>query len=167
MHFNRRLITGRHFVPTVLRIAIFAAAVSLLAYVPYKYLTQLHALRGLYAFLFPLSSFVAIAGIGIAIDSRIVLKLPWLARAGIGSIATLWLVTGILCVPSLVETALTSPATGLFAMFHMAAQHVFLSLAVVATLLTPQAAKRWLGDNLIIAPERADDPELKLAARNR
>ena len=38
------------------RIALFAAAARLAACIPYKYATQLHAVDGLCAFLFPLSA---------------------------------------------------------------------------------------------------------------
>ena len=53
-------------IPTIFRVALFAAALSLAAYIPYKYATQLHAITGLYAFLFPLASVLAAAGMLLA-----------------------------------------------------------------------------------------------------
>ena len=52
------------------RAALFAAAASLAAYIAYKFATQLHAIDGLYAFLFPLSSLLAAAGIILAVKPR-------------------------------------------------------------------------------------------------
>ena len=60
-------ISNSPWAPTAFRIALFAAAASLAAYIPYKYATQLHAIQGLYAFLFPLSAILAAAGIALAV----------------------------------------------------------------------------------------------------
>lgn len=129
----------------VFRIALFAAAASLAAYIPYKYATQLHAISGLYAFLFPLSSILAACGIVLALRPGSACACSPSARAGVGVLAGLWLVTGALCVPSLMELVARSPAGGLFATFHMLVQHVFLSLSMIAFAFAPQAMTRRLG----------------------
>lgn len=142
---NDWLKKRRHFTQTALRLAVFAAAVSLFAYVPYRYLTHPPALRGLYGFLFPLSPLLAIAGFGIAIDARTLLKLPLLVRAVIVTLAVLWLAAGIVCVPLLLEEISMAPGRGLAASFQMLAQHIFLSSAVAGALLVPEASQKWLG----------------------
>ena len=50
----------------IFRTALFASAASLAIYIGYKYATQLHTLEGFYAFLFPLSSVLAVAGMVLA-----------------------------------------------------------------------------------------------------
>lgn len=153
---------SRTLVWTIFRIALFAAAVSLAAYIPYKYATQLHAIRGLYAFLFPLSSVLAVAGIVLALRPRTACDCSTGVRAGVGALAGLWMVTGGLCVPSLMELIANSPAGGLFAIFHMLAQHVFLSLSILAFAVAPQAMARRLGvpAPVRVAPEEGDGGKL-------
>lgn len=143
------------FAEVIFKVALLAAAVSLLGYIPYKYLTHPHAIKGLYAFLFPLSSVVAVAAIAFALFPQRMLQLPLSVRAGIGSIATVWIITGLLCVPTLAAQTLTAPAAGLFATFHMIVQHVFLSLSVVALVLAPHFNRAWLGDRFFLAPKRS------------
>lgn len=135
----------------VFRILLFAAAVSLAAYIPYKYATQLHAIHGLYALLFPLSGVLAAAGIVLALRPRAVCECSTGVRVGAAALAGLWMVTGVLGVPSLMESVARSPAGGLFATFHMLAQHVFLSLTIIAFAFAPQAMVRKLG---VSAPVR-------------
>lgn len=53
--------------------------------------------------------------------------------------------TGVLCVPSLTMSVLENPGAGSFAAFHMVAQHVFLSLSLLAFALVPERMTRLLG----------------------
>ncbi|HSF58689.1 MAG TPA: hypothetical protein VLD83_11515 [Candidatus Binatia bacterium] len=143
-------------VPQMLfKATLLASAVSLLGYIPYKYATQLHALQGLYAFLFPLSALVAVAGIAAALDPNRLLRLPLIVRAGLVSIATLWIVTGLLCVPTLVERTWMSPAAGLFATFHMVVQHLFVSASVVTLVLAPHLHRGWFGEKFLFTLKRS------------
>ena len=127
------------------RAVMLVTAASLAIYIPYKYATQLHAIDGLYAVLFPLSSVLAIAGVALGVRPALAFRLPTPARAAVGAIAGSWLMTGVLCIPSLTETTLEAPAAGLFATFHMLAQHVVLSLAVSALVLAPRATYARFG----------------------
>ena len=52
------------------RIALFAAAAWLAFYIVYRYTTQLHTINGYYTFLIPLSSFVALAGMYLALKPK-------------------------------------------------------------------------------------------------
>ena len=133
------------------RIALFAAALSLAAYVPFKYATQLHAIQGLYAFLFPLSAILAAVGIVLAVRPRTGCDCSRMVRSGVGAVAALWLATGVLCVGSLVGAVEERPASGLFATFHMVAQHVFLSLTIIAFAFAPQAMARKLGASVPVS----------------
>ena len=127
------------------RIVMLAAAVSLGIYIPYKYATQLHAIDGLYAVLFPLSSVLTIAGIALGVRPGLAFRLPRPGRAAVGAVAAGWLATGVLCVPSLTETTLQTPVAGLFASFHMLVQHVVLSLGVAALVLAPRTTYARFG----------------------
>jgi len=122
----------------IFRIALFSAAASLAAYIPFKYATQLHAVDGFYAFLFPLSGILALAGITVALRPRSTCDCGAGIRAGVGSISILWLGTGMICTPSLAEHIASSPISGLFATFQMLAQHVFLSLSLIAFAFFPR-----------------------------
>lgn len=139
---------------TGFRITLFAAALSLAGYIPYKYLTQLHAIEGLYAFLFPLSTILVIAGLALSVRPDLAFRLPLLGRAITAAIAVGWMATGVLCVPSLTATALHSPLAGGFAMFHMITQHIFLSVSVAMLVLVPSATMVWFG----VAPEISVKP---------
>jgi hypothetical protein len=141
--------------PIAFRAALFAAAASLAAYIPYKYATQLHAIEGLYAFVFPFSALLAAAGMVLALRPRSACSCSMATRAGFAVLAGLWLATGLLCVPSLLESVARTPAPGLFASLHMLAQHVFLSLAVLAFAVAPQAMARACGVPAAIGPLRA------------
>lgn len=127
------------------RVLLFAAAASLAAYIPFKYATQLHALQGIYAFLFPLSGVLAAAGILLALKPQVACQCATPVRAGVAALAGLWLVTGLLCVPSLMASIDKSPAGGLFATFHMLAQHIFLSASVLAFAFAPHRVLDALG----------------------
>lgn len=127
------------------RLVLIAAGVSLAFYIPYKYTTQLHAITGMYAFLFPLSGMLAMAGIVLGIRPQTGCDCSVMMRAGFGGLAVLWLGTGLLCVPSLMEMTLQSPGGGLFAVFHMLTQHVVLSLSVLAFAFAPALMANKLG----------------------
>lgn len=139
------------------RWVMFLAAASLAVYIPYKYATQLHAIRGLYAFLFPLSAVLALGGMALALRPGLALRLPLLARAAVGALAAGWIATGVLCVPTLAKQVMASPWGGLFATFHMLVQHVVLSLLVAALALAPRALFRQMGLELP-ARERVPEP---------
>ncbi len=134
------------------RFLLFAAAASLAAYIPFKYATQLHAIEGIYFYLFPLSSVVALAGILLAWKPVDAFRLPLWLKAATSAIAIGWIATGVVCIPSLAKTTMSAPALGLFATFHMVAQHVFLSLSVTFLLLVPHSFYAWFG-KAVPAPE--------------
>jgi hypothetical protein len=146
----------------IFRIALFAAAASLAAYIPYKYATQFHAMQGFYAFMFPFSAVLALTGMTLAVKPGAGRSLGVSARAALGSVAVLWLVTGLLCAPSLVAKFPISVLTGSFAVFHMTVQHIFLSAAVFAFAFAPG----WMALKLAMvssdaAPSIASDGALK------
>lgn len=144
------------------RFVLLAAAVSLLAYIPYKYATGLHATQGVYFYLFPLSGVVALLGIVLSVRPALGFRLPLWARAGVATVAMGWIATGILCIPSLTRMTLAAPLAGLFATFHMAAQHLFLSGAVVFLLLAPHSVYSLFGVTSVGVGERlAALPRLK------
>lgn len=132
-------------IPTIFRCALFAAALSLAAYIPYKYATQLHAITGLYAFLFPLASVLVAAGMLLAMKPGKACDCSTMVRSGVGAVAALWMVTGVLCIPSLMEATSALPESGLFATFHMTVQHVFLSLSILAFAFAPRTMAKLLG----------------------
>lgn len=123
---------------SLLRVALFVAAASLAAYIPYKYATQLHAVQGFYAFLFPLSALLAVAGMIVAVKPGKACDCGTTMRTGVGALSVLWLATGVMCVGSLTEAVIEHPLHGSIASFHMLAQHVFLSIMLVAFALNPQ-----------------------------
>ena len=127
------------------RVALFAAAASLVGYIGFKYATQLHAAQGFYGFLFPLSGVLAAAGVILAWQPRKACDCSVGVRAGIGLLAGLWLIAGVACVPTLAAAVAKNPASGLFATFQMLAQHVFLSLSVLAFALVPRTMARMFG----------------------
>ena len=131
--------------PMIFRIALFAAAASLAAYIPFKYMTQLNTIEGFYAFLFPLSGILALAGMGLAIRPRSGCDCGFGLRSGLGSIALLWLATGVLCVPTLAALVSVSVWGAAIAAFHMVAQHIFLSGALLAFAFAPNWIAHKLG----------------------
>lgn len=139
---------------TTFRVLLMLAAASLAGYIPYKYATQLHAIDGIYAFLFPLSGVLAMAGMALAARPELAFRIPLVGRAAIGALAAGWMATGMLCVKSLTTQVLVSPGAGLFASFHMATQHIFLSLAVAAIVLAPSAVWAQFGVSPKVGPAR-------------
>lgn len=125
--------------------ALFAAAASLALYIPYKYATQLHAVSGMYAFLFPLSALLAVAGMIVSVRPSVACECGAPMRSGIAALSVLWLATGLICVGTLTDAVLEHPLHGSIATFHMLAQHVFLSLALIAFASMPQRIGRALG----------------------
>ncbi len=121
----------------VYRFLLLAAAVSLAMYIPYKYATQLHAIDGLYFYLFPLSPIVAMAGIVLAYRPQFAFSMPLWIRSAVSLISVGWIATGVLCIPSLSQTVIAEPLRGFFATFHMTAQHIFLSLGVAFFMMAP------------------------------
>lgn len=134
------------------RVALFAAAAWLAVYIPFKYATQLHAISGLYAFAFPLSAILALAGIAVAWKPKVACDCSVPVRAGVGAVSVLWLVTGMLCVNSLADSIAANPWRGTFATFQMVTQHVFLSLGLLAFAFVPARMARTLGDASLTAP---------------
>lgn len=145
MSMSMRRPHGHSSGALVFRLALFLAALSLAAYIPYKYATQLHAVSGIYAFLFPLSGLLALAGITVAVKPQVACDCGMPVRSGLGALAVLWMVTGMLCVKSLAAGMLNDPLHGSIAMVHMLAQHAFLSLSLLAFALFPQQMARLLG----------------------
>ncbi len=141
----------------VFRTALFAAAASLAAYVPYKYLTELHAVEGMYAFLFPFAPILAIAGLVLAVKPSSGCDCGVGIRSGVGTLSILWLATGMVCTQSLAAGVMAAPAAGLLAAFQMVAQHVFLSLAVLAFAWKPLAMSAWLKTAGSVGASRAGD----------
>lgn len=140
------------------RILLLAAAVSLAIYIPFKYATQLHAIEGIYAFLFPFSSLVALTGIVLALRPDLAFNTPRVLSSAVGAISAMWIATGVVCIPSLMQTTLSTPMLGAFATFHMLGQHVFLSLGVIFLLLAPGFVYRIFGRPLPVAPESLKEP---------
>jgi len=142
----------------IFRIFLFAASASLAAYIPYKYVTQLHAFEGVYAFLFPLSGMLALAGMVLAFRPRLACSCNIPTRAGLGALAVLWMTTGLLCVKTLSLAILENPVGGSFAMFHMLIQHVFLSLSLIVFAFRPEGTVAWLGQKTDSPPpsQRSD-----------
>ena len=83
------------------RVALFAAAASLAAYIPYRYATLLHAVSGLYAFLFPLLALLAAAGLILAVKPAKACDCGATLRTSVAALAGIWLATGLLCVGTL------------------------------------------------------------------
>ena len=143
----RRVLTlTAHDVQAILfRCAVFAAGASLAVYIPFKYTTQLHAISGIYAVLFPFSAILAFAGMAIAMKPGAGCDCSVKTRTAVGALAMSWAATGLLCVSSLLEMAHHSTWGAGFAAFHMIAQHVFLSSVIVAVALAPRWMARKLG----------------------
>ena len=127
------------------RAALFVAAASLALYIPYKYATQLHAVQGFYAFLFPLSALLAVAGVVVAVKPAKACDCGTTMRSGVAALSVLWLATGVMCVGTLTEAIVEHPLHGSIATFHMIAQHVFLSLALIAFAVMPNRMASALG----------------------
>lgn len=129
------------------RIALGATALSLWAYIPYRYATRPPGFEGVlgsaYAALFPVAALFALGALLVAHRPR---RLDQVARSsalrwGVGVYGATWLAMGMLCVPSLTATAAVAPLKGAISMIHMTAQHVFLGLAAVGAAWRPEAVE--------------------------
>ncbi len=145
MSESRSFPAGRSMTPAILRTGLFLIAASLAIYIAYKYATQLHAIAGFYAFLFPLSGVLALAGMVLAVKPQAACDCSGSMRGGAGIIAAGWMATGLMCIPSLTETVRVMPLGGAFAMFHMLTQHVVLPMAILAFALSPHRTARIFG----------------------
>ena len=155
--------------PLVFRVALFAAAATLALYIPFKYATQLNAITGLYAFLFPLSGILALTGMLLALKPRVGCscgdldtQTSVMVRSGVGAIAVLWMLNGALCIPTLTAMFEHSAWGATFAVAHMAIQHVFLSSAILLFAFAPFWMARKLGVDLDVATAPA-----KVSVRNQ
>ncbi len=128
-----------------LRAVLFASAATLALYIPYKYATQLHAITGLYAFLFPLSGLLAAAGLILSVKPAKGCDCSLMTRSGLGVLSGLWLATGLMCVGSLNQTLMADPVHGSIATIHMLLQHVLLSLTLIAFAVAPQRMAALFG----------------------
>lgn len=138
-----------HIFGWLFRVALFAAAASLAVYIPFKYATQLHAVTGFYAFIFPFSALLAAAGIVVAVKPQRACECGPTVRSGIAALSVLWLVTGMLCVSALVDAVMSHPLRGSMATFQMATQHVFLSLSLIAFAWVPRRMAAALGSEVV------------------
>ena len=148
MHTRRTQILRRLF-----RVALFAAAASLGAYIPFKYATQMHAVTGFYAFIFPFSALLAAAGIVAAVNPDKACDCGPTVRSGIAALSVLWLATGMLCVSALADGVMSHPLRGSLATFQMTAQHVFLSLSLIAFAWMPRRVAVALGAEAVSSRE--------------
>ena len=128
----------------VVRALLLLAGLSLAFYMPWKALTQYDKLTDIYGPWFLQGAVVAVAGTLFAYRPGFAARLPLIMRVAVAVSAVLWMRTGLACTPHLIKTIQASLGPGLFAWFHMLAQHVLLSLGVVAFA----AAPRWLGQRL-------------------
>ena len=146
----------RDLTPVVLRAILFLSAATLALYLPFKYATQLHAVTGLYAILFPLSGLLAIGGMVLAVKPEAACDCSTMTRIGGGGLAVLWMATGLMCTASLTETVREMPLGGTIAMVHMLAQHVVLSMAILAFAIAPQRTARMFGAPEPLLTKRAE-----------
>ena len=130
------LIKQQNIGALTFRVALFIVAASLAAYIPYKYATSLHAVQGMYAYLFPLSGLLALVGMILAVNPK-ACDCSAGIRSGVAGLSILWMGIGLMCVPSLTSMIIHSPLGGLFASFHLLSQHVFLSLSLLGFALAP------------------------------
>lgn len=129
----------------VIRALLTLAGLSLVFYMPFKALTQYDRLTDIYGPWFLQGMVVAVAGTLFAYRPGFTARLPLLVRAAVAISAVLWMRTGLACTPHLIKTIQASLGAGLFAWFHMLAQHVFLSLGVVAFSVAPKAIAERMG----------------------
>jgi len=131
-----------------LRIALFVAAGSIFAYIPYRYLAGSHpAPDSLYGVIFPASALLGIAGLVLAVrpDACACSKSGRMVGGALTVLGVTWMGTGLQCVGYLTRTTIDTPLQGLLETFHMTAQHVFLVLGVVAMVWVPDRLARWCG----------------------
>lgn len=138
-----------------LRAAFAVTAISLLAYVPYRYAARPPGFDGFlgsaYAILFPLATLLALGALWVAWRPAVLGRLAsdgsgrsTAARWALGTYAGAWVAMGLMCLPSLTSLAAVSPVKGLFSTVHMTAQHVFLGFAGVVAAWRPELARAIL-----------------------
>lgn len=135
----------RDLTSLILRTVLLLSAATLAHYIPFKYVTQLHAVTGLYALLFPLSGLLAVGGMVLAVKPEVACDWSTATRFGGGGLAVLWMVTGLMCTASLTEMVKEMPLGGSIAMVHMLAKHVVLSMAILAFAIAPERTARMFG----------------------
>lgn len=131
---------------TVFRIALAATALSLWAYIPYRYATRPPVFEGFlgaaYGILFPLAGLLALGALVVAWRPTLVERFAGrpASRSLLGGYGAAWLAMGLLCLPSLQATTAAAPLKGAIATLHMTAQHVFLGFAAVGAAWRPEVA---------------------------
>lgn len=131
---------------TIFRIALAATALSLWAYIPYRYATRPPVMEGFlgttYGILFPLAGLLALGAMLVAWRPALVERLAGrgAARSLLAGYGGVWIAMGLLCLPSLQATTAAAPLKGAIATIHMTAQHVFLGLAAVGAAWRPDVA---------------------------
>lgn len=135
---------SRSVLGVVLRVAAGLTALSLVAYVPYRYAVRPPGFDGFlgsaYALLFPLSLLLAAGALWAAWRPNTLSGLangPARGRWALGVYGGLWVAMGLMCVPSLTAMAEAAPVKGLFSTIHMSAQHVFLGFGAVIAAWKP------------------------------
>lgn len=140
------------------RVALGLSALSLWAYIPYRYATRPPRLDGplgtAYALLFPVAALLALAVLAGAWRPRLVDGLAGrrVSRAALGGYALTWLAMGLMCVPRLQAVAAGSPLKGAVSTIHMTAQHVFLGLTAAGAAWRP----RVVASILLARPVESD-----------
>lgn len=127
----------------ILRLALGLTALSLWAYIPYRYAVRPPVFDGfigaVYAILFPLSALLALGALAVAWRPAIVSRLRDTTLKAVGVFGGAWLLMGFLCVPRLTALTAVEPVKGSISMVHMTAQHVFLGVMAMAVAWLPQA----------------------------
>lgn len=161
----------RPVLAVVLRSVLALTALSLLVYIPFRYLTSPPEFGGFlgtgYALLFPLSGVLATAAL-VAAWRPGVLEAPErgpepgrhrphaLLRGGLGAYGVSWMAMGLMCLPSLTALAAVSPLEGLYSGVHMTAQHVFLGAAAVGVAVSPSTVLSLLTGRAAAGERRAE-----------
>lgn len=128
-----------------LRLALVAAAGSLLAYMPYRYGVRPPVFEGVfgttYAALFPVVGLVALGAVLMAWRPRLLgaLERPrWvMLRWVLGLCSGVWMSLGLVHLPWLLALVPASPLSAGLSIGLMAIHHVFLGLAALAVALFP------------------------------
>lgn len=147
---------------TLFRVALAATALSLWAYIPYRYATRPPALEGflgvVYGVLFPLAGLFALGALVVAWRPALIERLAGrgAARSLLGGYGAAWLAMGLLCLPSLQATTAAAPLKGAIATIHMTAQHAFLGLAAIGAAWRPGVVASILLSRPIVS-EGADE----------
>lgn len=162
---------NRSVLAVVLRSALALTALSLLVYIPFRYLSSPPEFGGFlgtgYALLFPLSGVLAAAALVAAWRPGVLEALERgrepgddgrraLLRGGLGAYGVSWMAMGLMCLPSLTALAAVSPVEGMFSGVHMTAQHVFLGAAAVGAAVSPSTVLSLLTGRAAAGERRAE-----------